>query len=958
MKYLRMLSIVVLIGLLFTPPRVLANVFAHNIRYTQQGAQEPFDGNFTDGTGISIRFVLSDHADSVVTVIKSGNTVVRTFTTDTLPKGDTCVVWDGKDDNGVYVPLGTYSVTLTAYDKGYASYTEISYPDAAGLSMRGMTTVNNPALKNFGFIFDIDNGGFQANTGVGRFTADGMPWGDVKGNNHLTTTGIALGPGEARWGSQADNDGYIYVCGRTAKRIYRYNTDMLNVEMVDSGYGAYYPYGLAVMEETTGKTIAVVANVNSGVATFTGDSKILSFHLNSASATYFGAKDTLVNGGTEMWWDAAFGRDSVLYATFLYNGGSPHSGVAKFDLKGKTFPLTMADTSWTVRSDSGYASTLSMSFGSAVDGSQDILYFVNARIGGGNPPTGQGIWAITGLNTATPAKAWVYTDKQENASTVRSDISVDAAGNVVYFENSNEEIAVISPSTGQNSFTTPAPMGFQVLTSSSKVMDNFEAGAGHFSVSPDYSGSTTGISTASTAARTTAVAHGGTGSMEVKLIDNTASSSSWQVRYLSGVGTPASNDSLGAVGWVGYWMRTTSAPFGASVAIGLDDPSDPATKRSIQKPVINDGAWHLYEWNIADSTQWTPWVVTSGSPKIKGPRVSIDAVWFFAPDGSTPWTLDLDDVSYNGDGMVGVDAGTGDVSGNGTVSALDASLMLQYTVGLVQFTAAQKQVGDVNLSSTGLDVNAMDAAVTLSSVVGQVTLPFRGPLPIHTLSGQPVPAKAVSLSPVSGMSGQMISIPVYVDANIAGIRSAQMRLVYDNTQLKIQRVLTTDLTSNFMVASNIQDGAVTIAMASGNELAHGGQLLNIEAEVVGSGNNIVVSLESISLNDNSVSSVTSVGTKNDNVPATYELSQNYPNPFNPSTTIEYKLPERAFVEMKIYDITGREVATLVSGMQEAGTHNVVWNATNGYGVKVASGVYIYRITAGNFTQLKKMVLLK
>ncbi|MDE3056772.1 MAG: T9SS type A sorting domain-containing protein, partial [Bacteroidota bacterium] len=310
-------------------------------------------------------------------------------------------------------------------------------------------------------------------------------------------------------------------------------------------------------------------------------------------------------------------------------------------------------------------------------------------------------------------------------------------------------------------------------------------------------------------------------------------------------------------------------------------------------------------------------------------------------------------------GMIGIDAGTGDVTGNGTVTALDASWMLQYAVGLRQFSAMQKQIGDVNLSSNGQNVNAFDAALTLAHVVGQVMLPFTGTLPVHlTGSTDPVPAKAVSLSPVSGKTGQIISIPVFVDANVAGIRSAQMKLVFDDSQLRVRSVSITELTKDFALASNIQNGSVAIAMANGNELTHGGQLLTIEAEIVGSGDNIVVSLEDIRLNDNSISSVTSVGTKDDNIPSTYELSQNYPNPFNPSTTIEYKLPQRAFVEMKIYDITGREVATLVSAMQEPGTYRVVWNATNGYGVKVASGVYFYRITAGNFTQLKKMLLLK
>jgi len=83
------------------------------------------------------------------------------------------------------------------------------------------------------------------------------------------------------------------------------------------------------------------------------------------------------------------------------------------------------------------------------------------------------------------------------------------------------------------------------------------------------------------------------------------------------------------------------------------------------------------------------------------------------------------------------------------------------------------------------------------------------------------------------------------------------------------------------------------------------------------------------------------------------LGQNYPNPFNPTTTIQYSIPKSEHVTLKIYDEIGREVATLVNENQEAGQYNAVFN-----GAKLASGIYFYRITAGNFSQVKKLLLLK
>ena len=89
------------------------------------------------------------------------------------------------------------------------------------------------------------------------------------------------------------------------------------------------------------------------------------------------------------------------------------------------------------------------------------------------------------------------------------------------------------------------------------------------------------------------------------------------------------------------------------------------------------------------------------------------------------------------------------------------------------------------------------------------------------------------------------------------------------------------------------------------------------------------------------------------VPKEFDLKQNYPNPFNPSTTIEYTIPENNRVILKIYDVLGKEVATLVDKDQNSGSYIVVWNAQS-----LSSGIYFYRINAGNYTDTKRMVLKK
>jgi len=105
-------------------------------------------------------------------------------------------------------------------------------------------------------------------------------------------------------------------------------------------------------------------------------------------------------------------------------------------------------------------------------------------------------------------------------------------------------------------------------------------------------------------------------------------------------------------------------------------------------------------------------------------------------------------------------------------------------------------------------------------------------------------------------------------------------------------------------------------------------------------------------------SATAIGNEN-KIPLRFSLSQNYPNPFNPTTAISYQLPVVSEVELNIYNILGQKVATLVSKKQPAGTYKVEWDAAPASGGQgVASGVYLYRITAGKFIETKKLVLLR
>jgi hypothetical protein len=98
--------------------------------------------------------------------------------------------------------------------------------------------------------------------------------------------------------------------------------------------------------------------------------------------------------------------------------------------------------------------------------------------------------------------------------------------------------------------------------------------------------------------------------------------------------------------------------------------------------------------------------------------------------------------------------------------------------------------------------------------------------------------------------------------------------------------------------------------------------------------------------------VTAINNKPE-IPENFSLKQNYPNPFNPTTTIEYSIPEGKVVTLKVYNSLGQEVQTLVNSYQNAGTHEIDFDASD-----LSSGIYYYRMEAGNFKQVRKMLLIR
>ncbi len=214
-----------------------------------------------------------------------------------------------------------------------------------------------------------------------------------------------------------------------------------------------------------------------------------------------------------------------------------------------------------------------------------------------------------------------------------------------------------------------------------------------------------------------------------------------------------------------------------------------------------------------------------------------------------------------------------------------------------------------------------------------------------------------------------VDIPISV-ASANNINSLEVMVQYDPTVINYQSFSQQMLDKGYVVsAREMAPGTAMFVFASGKtlfgEFDPGKIILRFVngSPAVGSVGKTFYKINDTQFKEGpsftfSVTGIEENNLTNKNIPDKFEISQNYPNPFNPSTMINYSLPIASHVTIKIFDLLGQEIKTLVNEERSAGVYSVQWNGDNNMGVKVSSGTYIYRVAAGSFVQTKKMVLLK
>jgi parallel beta-helix repeat protein len=298
----------------------------------------------------------------------------------------------------------------------------------------------------------------------------------------------------------------------------------------------------------------------------------------------------------------------------------------------------------------------------------------------------------------------------------------------------------------------------------------------------------------------------------------------------------------------------------------------------------------------------------------------------------------------------------GDVSESGRISAFDASLILQYLVGLVELTGSQRQAADVMGTGT---VTAMDASYILQFVVGNI-------------SGFPgMGRRVIEQDLLAGLTLHLEGNEAFYDLIIEldGERpawAAELILDFDPAAISEVERLDTPAGEKLQFVTNREEGQYLMAAATADPFTQGGNLIHLrmhfDPEVDLRGRQLF-SLGHFRFNEHDLTSlleasVTSASEELTNLPDEFALGSNYPNPFNPSTTIPYQLPVEGQVTLTLYNLLGQRVETLVQEQQRAGFHQAVWDAS-----RHASGTYIYRIEVQSnggetFRDIGKMILIK
>ena len=375
---------------------------------------------------------------------------------------------------------------------------------------------------------------------------------------------------------------------------------------------------------------------------------------------------------------------------------------------------------------------------------------------------------------------------------------------------------------------------------------------------------------------------------------------------------------------------------------------------------LANGFVSIHHNNITGNTDW-------GLENISGNSITAENNWWgdaSGPSGEGSGSGDavsanVDFNPWSDEPWSMISAYYGDISQDGTVSPYDASLAMQYKLGLISLDDDQKFVGDVSGNGSVTDY---DASLILQYVVGLIDhFPVENGQIIAKTNQTKETKFNISIAKYDEITGDLIVNAYLTDAKSVG--SIYLALEYDSLSGTFDNFILSDEFKNYLSGINDSAGVVHIALA-GTELPSGnlniGSIVFKNLQIDGKDFFNTLNIKEISINEQTLN-VTSIDDSQNSeltIPDVFYLEQNFPNPFNMSTTIRFGLPRQEYVELKIYDSTGRLIKELIKSRMSAGIHSVIWNGLTSQGKTVSSGIYYMQIKAGALVNVKKIIVTK
>lgn len=291
----------------------------------------------------------------------------------------------------------------------------------------------------------------------------------------------------------------------------------------------------------------------------------------------------------------------------------------------------------------------------------------------------------------------------------------------------------------------------------------------------------------------------------------------------------------------------------------------------------------------------------------------------------------------------------GDADGNGAIQAFDAAKVLFHVLNPF-ITGLDSLAANVDLLAPFGPISPFDAALILQKRVGLIG---RFPVQEDEAQNHPQPETDNSTPKPATDERLLTLVPgegywAVVTNDRTGILSGDLFIA----GLRGEAQMGADL-EDYLIAFKTTDNGLRVVFAGAEAVWGDGELLRLYPE----SSQGEIQLIAARFNDGRL-----IGRIEENaarvLPMSYALHANIPNPFNPETTIRFELPARNRTRLQIYDMLGQHVRTLIDGDMPVGAHRTVWDGHDDMGRSMASGIYLYRLQAGNFTQTRRMLLLK